>query len=464
MIKDRLTEAIEANLENIKKGDDHIPIGMRGELEVIVKDRNGNVKSYERDHNQVTKLAKMALLHLLAGEIGTVDTDPYSVAEEQETGMRAYALDDSTGTLPTAKSRIANCFVHGNHTTTTNADGQMVSGEPFFFTGSDIQNDTSKSTLLSQVAPFSESFSGNQKINFNFPTKMLFGTGLEDHSVDTISSATYPNDFGTALSPQAILVLNGYAAGFEGGAINTKFFYGCSSAPDDDESIQDYPISQNKRLSNWYSADAFRSRTLQPASTRPITTSPTSDDTALKGAIKNCFIESTSDTDLYNPTTKMAQAPYRGYGHPCFIYAKRSTQGLYNTSENNKEVYYSLNDALGASAYETEVTYTVVMPAQPVASDSISTYYPYNGWVLRQAGLFSDSRYKIRTVPDSDTTLGESKFLGDVNSGNADTSNGAHTWRDSVGGQLLFTRNLSSPFIKTADDEVTFIWHIFITV
>lgn len=463
MIKDRLTEAIEANLENIKKGDDHIPIGMRGELEVIVKDRNGNVKSYERDHNQVTKLAKMALLHLLAGEIGTVDTDPYSVVEENATGMRAYALDDSTGTLPTAKARIANCFVSGNHTTTTNTDGQMVSGEPFFFSGTDIQNDTSKSTHLSQVAPFSESFTGNQKINFNFPTKMLFGTGLEDHSVDTIPT-TYSNDFGTALSPQAILVLNGYAAGFEGGAINSKFFYGCSSAVDEDESLGNYDISQNKRLSNWYSANAYRCRTLQPASTRPITqTNPTSDDTALKGAIKNCFIETTGDTSLYNPTTKMAQAPYRGYGHPCFIYAKRSTQGFY-TTEDNKEVYYSLNDALGASAYETEVTYTVVMPAQPVASDSISTYYPYNGWVLRQAGLFCDSRYKIRTVADDDSTLGESKFLADVNSGIESTSEGAHTWRDSVGGQLLFTRNLSSPFIKTADDEVTFIWHIFITV
>ena len=32
------------------------------------------------------------------------------------------------------------------------------------------------------------------------------------------------------------------------------------------------------------------------------------------------------------------------------------------------------------------------------------------------------------------------------------------------GGMMLVTRNLSSPILKTADDEVTFIWHIFITV
>ena len=66
MIKDKLTEAIEASLNNMKNGDDHVPLNMRGELEVIVKDRDGNVLSYEKGHNQVTNLAKMAIIHLLA--------------------------------------------------------------------------------------------------------------------------------------------------------------------------------------------------------------------------------------------------------------------------------------------------------------------------------------------------------------------------------------------------------------
>lgn len=458
MIKDRLTEAIEANYEKILKGDDHIPIGMRGELEVIVKDRDGNIKSYERDHNQVTKLAKMALLHLLAGEIGTHDSDVYSVPEGTGiNGRRVYAIDN--GEAPSPGTKIVSYFTPENHTTTQNLDGQMVSGLPYFFSGTDVQNNTNKSTKLSQVAPFSEVFDGGKHLSFNFPTKMLFGTGLEDHDLTSVIQ-TYTTDFGTSLSSAAILVLNGYSASYNSGNLSEDFFKGCSS----DTTVSSYDISQDKRLSNWYSADAYRCRTLQPASTNAMKTNPTSDDTALKGAIKNCFIESTSDDSLYNPTTKMAMAPYRGYGYPCFIYATRSTDSFYKNEDGNREVYYGLNDALGSSVYETEVTYTVVMPAQPVASNNIATFYPYNGWVLRQAGLFCDSRYKIRTVPDNDATLGESTFISRIQSSDPGQSNNAHTYRDSVGGQMLFTRNLSSPILKTADDEVTFIWHIFITV
>ena len=447
MIKDKLTEAIEAYSENIKNGDDRIPIGMRGELEVIVKDRDGNVKSYERDHNQVTKLAKMALLHLLAGEIGTVDNNVYSVPEvSSAAGLRAYSLTETSG------AQINSSFNPDNHSSTINLDGVLVSGQPYFYDGDSIQAQGNTSSRLSQTRAYN-----NDSLKFNFPTKMLFGTGLEDNDTTTVEN-TYADDFGTRLSAAAILVLNGYSANYNNGQIGQDFFYGCSST-----TTSGYDVSQRKLLSNWYSADAYRNRTLQPAKVEQMNSSPTSSDTAIKGAIKNCFIEGTGDSALYNPTTKMALAPYRGYGYPCFIYAERSTQSFYNNVEGNTEVHYGINNALGDSAYETEVTYTVVMPVQPVAADTINTFYPYNGWVLRQAGLFCDSRYKLRTVSDDDAALGETTFLNKVNT-NAEQSDSAKTWRDSVGGQMLFTRNLSSPILKTPDDEVTFIWHIFITV
>lgn len=456
MIKDRLTEAIEANYDKIQKGDDYIPIGMRGELEVIVKDRDGNVLSYERDHNQVTKLAKMALLHLLAGEIGA-GNDPavYSVPGIANSGhtadMRTYKITE----LPDYKKEIISSFTPANHTSSKNLDGQLVSGEGYFYSGSEyLSNNVCK---LSQAMPLDID---NQSIKFNFPTKMLFGTGLEAHTTNEIAGL-YSADFGTSLSPAAILTLNGYSS--SGSEIPSSFLDGCST----EINVAGYTPNLAKRLTNWYSANAYRCRTLQPASVDILKTNLTSEITAITGAIKNCFIEQSGGTDddsgLYNPTTKMAQAPYRGFGYPCYIYAKRSTNQFYKDEEGNKETYYGINDALAGSApYETEVTYTVVMPTQPVASDSITTFYPYNGWVIRQAGLFCDSRYVLRSAKE-DSGLTETDFLGKVN-GNQESSDNAHTYRDSIGGQLLFARNLSSPFIKTADQEVTFIWHIFITV
>lgn len=471
MIKDRLTEAIEANYDKIQKGDDHIPIGMRGELEVIVKDRDGNIKSYERDHNQVTKLAKMALLHLLAGEVGTIDSDVYSVPEAQggaghnEAYMRTYKLSEDAGAT---KKQIMSGFKPNNHSAENfeNLDGQLVSGQQYFYDGLAIDN-TSTTTRLSQVYPSAVGAQTGERLQFNFPTKMLFGTGLEEHNYNNVTE-TYKADFGTDVSLSAIAVLNGYSAGTSDLQV---MFKGCSAEADASYDITD-SVTPEKKLSNWYSADPYRCRTLQPASTNQVLTNPTSNDTAIKGAIKNCFIEtSAKDSGLYNPTTKMALAPYRGFGYPCFIYATRNTKSFYHDNEGNREVYYGTNSVLGGDQknYETEVTYTVVMPAQPVASDSISTFYPYNGWVLRQAGLFSDSRYKLRSIDDTIVDpsvvppLSEASFLNGVNGSSTDSEN-AHTYRDSIGGQMLFTRNLSSPILKTADDEVTFIWHIFITV
>lgn len=449
MIKDKIADAVQASLDNMKKGDDYIPLNMRGELEVIVKDREGNIVSYERGHNQVTKLAKMAIIHLLAGEIGVVDSDVFSIEHSGESSdfQRVYSLNDVVNS-----AKIFPRYERSNHTNSSNLDGTLVSGSQFFYDGDEYDNGITY--RLTQVAPYDAS-DHTLKLNFNFPTKMLFGTGVEAYDSDSLNNA-YLTDFGQAISTSAAMRLNGYT--LNPGEISAKFFAGCSSDGGDLDGV-----STQKKLSNWYSNGVYRCRTLQPASSQQMFTTPINTDTSIKGAIKNCYITSTEDTDKYNATTKMAVNDYRGYGYPCFIYAKRSTGSFYNASEGNQEVYYQMNSALGSTPYETEITYTVNMPAQPVNSSSISSFYPYNGWILKQAGLFSDSRFKLRSEDNKEesSVYKEEYFLSQI-AGNE--SDNAKIYRDSVGGQMLFTRNLSSPIMKTADTEVVFVWHIFITV
>lgn len=444
MIKDKLIEAVKDSLNNIKKGDDHIPLNMRGELEVIVKDRDGNVLSYERGHNQVTNLAKMAIIHLLAGEIGVVDSDVFSVPETSGVDFqRTYALGEATS--PFAK--ITSSFTPENHHQTDNLDGQLVSGEQYFYDGSNYVY--SNRNELSQIT--AKDVGGND-IKFNFPTKMLFGTGMEANESSSVITE-YTNEIGGSLGIATICRLNGYPVDTQ---LPQTFLYGCSYAADD-------VANSNTKLSNWYSNSKFRCRTLQPATPDPIRgTTPSSSDTSIKGAIKNCFITTTSDSDKYNGTTKMAQPEYRGYGYPCFIYAKRSTDNFYVKGDGNHEVHYEMNDALGATPYETELTYTVDMPPQPINSTEVTTFYPYNGWILKQAGLFSDSRFRLRSEDNSTTSeYSEASLLSKTNGSESDD---VKSYRDSVGGQMLFTRNLSSPILKTPDNEVTFHWHIFITI
>ena len=444
MIKDKLTEAIKTSLENIKNGDEHIPLNMRGELEVIVRDRDGNVISYERGHNQVTNLAKMTIIHLLAGEIGVVDGPIYSTLNSHSNSLRGLSLSEGTP--------IVQSFTPGNHTVSTNADGQLVSEMQYFYDGSSVLDEGSGRNLLSQVMP---TVVGGNNVVFNFPTKMLFGTGLEAANADDMSSS-YQSDFDTSITSSSIYRLNGWATD---PASSDPVFENVNITTDDDAA------KTAEKLTNWYSNSAYRCRTFQPASTNPIQADPNATDVSIKGAIKNSYITSTSDTGKYNPTTKMAYPTYRGMGYPCFIYARRSTNSFYNPDEGNAETHYQMNSVLGTNPYETQLTYSVIMPAQPVNSTDVSTFYPYNGWILRQAGLFCDARYKLRSeeVGDGRQEYKETSFVDKVN-GDATDSDSAKTYRDSVCGQMLFTRNLSSPILKTADTQVEFKWHIFVTI
>ena len=449
MIKDKLTEAVEAGLKSIKNGDDHIPLNMRGELEVIVKDREGNVLSYERGHNQVTDLAKMAIIHLLAGEIGVMDSDIYSIPEIDNVGsslQRTYSLTEPTSG---GFAQIFPDFTPENHTLTTNLDGQLVSGESYFYLGSTYE--ASGVNQLSQVTPMD--ITGNS-LKFNFPTKMLFGTGMEAYDASTMT-AEYAREIGGTgeeVSTTTVLRLNGVT---NTSSVPNTFFTGCNV-----KNTSVAPI--NTKLTNWYSNSKFRCRTLQPSTPDKLASSPSTTTTSIRGAIKNCFITSTADTLKYNSQTKMAEPDFRGYGYPCFIYAKRSTTRFYVEGNGNHETHYEMNAALGSVPYETELTYTVDMPAQPTNSGEITAFYPYNGWILKQAGLFSDSRFKIRSKDsDPNSSYSEAHLLSESNGSNSDN---VKSYRDSVGGQMLFTRNLSSPILKTPDNEITFHWHIFITI
>ena len=63
-----LKNAILKSYNNLMKENDNIPVGVRGELEVIVKDCNGNIISYDKDHNEITDWMKHSIIQLLAGD------------------------------------------------------------------------------------------------------------------------------------------------------------------------------------------------------------------------------------------------------------------------------------------------------------------------------------------------------------------------------------------------------------
>jgi len=431
MIKTKLINALARSLDRIRHEDDKLPISMRGELEVIVKDREGNVLSYERGHNQVTDLAKMEIIHLLAGEIFTEDAPIYSVAASSDSD---YKLFSSTGTVKVKQTVTSDSTTPVNvHSTTLNSDGTLVSGQQYFFDGRYLIPSGTTGIFLNQYNDI------NNAHTYSSPMKMLFGTGMEAHATGDIANV-YSDKDGAAVSNNLINKVNGFSAD---GTLNTAFM----------TNLRENQTYNPPFLTNYYSGDSFRSRTLQPTTTTPLTEQITSAHSAIDGAIKNCYITSTSDSAKYDAGSRMATGVYRGFGYPSFIYAQRKTDSFYDPT-SDEYVHYNLDTDI-SSKYETELVYVVNMPTQPVNVEDISSFYPYNGWILKQAGLFSDSRYMLRSRGDT-VTLYDGITGANIASGNNPY------YVNSAAGTLLFKRNLSSPILKTPDISITFAWHVYI--
>ena len=124
---------------------------------------------------------------------------------------------------------------------------------------------------------------------------------------------------------------------------------------------------------------------------------------------------------------KLLQQKYRGIGEPCFIYFDKGEKyncfyggsSIYVNGENNNEV--------------NKITFHIEMPSQHG-----SEYYPYNGYTLRQVGLFNDS------------------FLRDGNGGVNDTFKKLMPY-----GTMLAIKSIS-PFVKSSSVSMDITWTLTI--
>jgi hypothetical protein len=207
-----------------------------------------------------------------------------------------------------------------------------------------------------------------------FPTKMLFGTGFEYPSYTSM-----PTDFQT-IYPSATWswVNNG-------------------------NDFNDY--------SNNFGSlgdTIVHCRTMNDIYSTTLTTPIILDtDLGISGAIKNGLYESLQgDSALYGKIESIggnyfSTKPYWGIGRPSFIYCKRETRFFQAGSEASLD--FDVN-------VENKVTYSVTLPEQ--TGTNAGVIYPYNGFVLKVAGLFCDSRFFLRnTVPVSTATSDDSGLM-----------------------------------------------------
>jgi hypothetical protein len=130
---------------------------------------------------------------------------------------------------------------------------------------------------------------------------------------------------------------------------------------------------------------------------------------------------------------------YWGVGKPCFIYARREARFYQSGSEIGLDFDTSM---------ENKITYTVTLPEQTGTNAGI--FYPYNGFILKVAGLFADARFFLRnTIPASDAqsddaSLQEFKNFTKMPQG------------------ILIAKRYISPITKSHDVSVTARWTLYL--
>ena len=287
-----------------------------------------------------------------------------------------------------------------------NNDGTEVSNEQhftsFYFPGTMgwwSKGDSNIPSASSYIYPY-------------FPTKVLFGTGFEYPSY-----ASMPADFQTVY-PSAI-----WSWTNNGSAFND---YSASWGPVGDS------ISKCKTMNDIYSTTL----------TTPVITDA---DLGVPGAIKSGLYESLQgDSVLYGKIESIggnyfSQKPYWGIGHPAFVYCKRETRFYQAGSEVSLD--FDVN-------VENKVTYSATLPEQ--TGTNAGVFYPYNGFVLKVAGLFCDSRFFLRnTVPVSTATSDDAALMEYKN-------------YIKMPHGIMVAKRYIAPITKSHDVSITCRWTLYI--
>ncbi|MFW6281426.1 MAG: hypothetical protein ACOC1O_01355 [bacterium] len=398
-----------------------------GHVEVIAE-RNGEIVHYDEGYNTVTVWGKHLTMHLLSGESwsshGTVGTDP-----EVDKIFSSRSIDPLDHDTETPGSE-------------TNADGTLISGEQYFSNNDPYYNVANSEHLMRTKA--TTNLTNNPDIGVDstdgfiyskFPTKILLGTGIEFQNWAEIDSAGLTGggsgkyDEGNLWSEELFdtYLVDGYDPGT--GSIPQLFenYYSNTFNP----VFSETPITDATRR-------IVRARTVNDLFTGEITTAPSEWSYGISGAIKDATIKNfgelaTKTTDDGNGNF-FADGSYRGIGHPSFIYPKRELRYYQNGAE------VALDNGLVSETenLETRLTYTVILPDQPNGE-----FYPYNGYTLKEAGLFADARFNIDNAPSNSADIYEAHY------------------QNMPTGILWAKRNIA-PVYKSHDTKITLKWTIYL--
>lgn len=350
----------------------------------VHKDGTKELVYHDTGDNVVTEWMRHAIISMLGG---------YIFSETGNKQEEYYSL------LNTAKA------CNGK-----NIDGYIVNGKQFL--------DTEARNNISNNAQ-----SVNAKnVYAMYPTKVLFGTGKEYSDFDTLSAEN--SVVNQSWYNSIVAEYGGIQAAkqnFDNNInLKTNKFSGT--------------IANNKHSG---SGSIIPCRTVNdPDSTSTIvqSSSTMARNYNVVGAVKTIYTGENNEVleETITDPGLLLKNVNRGVGRPCFIYFTQHN----NWASQSSEIALSKDSS---SDYLNKITFKIEMPSQ--TNENIGQYYPYNGYTIKQIGLYNDALLD--------------------NSGNGSSEADEYGMSNMPCGMLLALKNITS-FAKTDDNELTMTWTLTI--
>jgi len=385
MLKDNIVKSF--NIQKLDK--DYMEFDFRGELDVKAY-KDGQLFYHDGGDNTITTWAKHAMIHALTGDVYT----PFGTLGN----CIPYRVGDTNARYSNTQNHSSSSYY--------NVDGNCISNRQYWWDSAD---------LATYSPPWSSPNSSDPAIAtllYNIlPTKMLFGTGRESNLWANLStneqSTLTAQSWNQSLFDTGITATTGNNNYYSGTLTNVSTYGSFSGA-----------------------GTITNSRTFIDPVTAKIVGTPDPGEFGVQGAIKDSV---PTPGSVGGSITKANT----GIGCPNFMYFQKDFTNKWASSSS--EIYVSTNTG---DNYEHKITYSLTMPSQ---TGTYSTwYYPFNGFTMKVAGLFSDSRLVMgNTTP----------------SGISDPAYYPYT---NMPGGILFAKRYITPIFKDAGTQITVQWTIFL--
>lgn len=413
MLKDTLNKVFKKEKKDIVAksiADGYVDIKVYKQLE----DGKEKLVYHDTGDNVVTNWMRSAILQMLSG--------------------KAFVADDNlpSSTRPsTGKNETYNVLkpLSSDFDTTGNKGAYILNGEQYLTKEDDFEGKYGFGIYANGSGMTGE------YIYPVFPTKVLFGTGKEYNSWETLKAEHEVSD------------PNWYAEMLE--------LYGEGEGEAKAKANWVNALNNSENAAGKYNANAVSSFvgnedvhtgegellagiTVNDPNTGFANDNNTNDFAnyySVIGPVKTCHIDMTdeqamsSEVGILETTIeasgRLITGKYRGAGKPAFIYFDKST----TTTDINLKADTSIK-------YNNKIEYRIEMPSQGAGTGNNGAYYPYNGWQLKQIGLYNDAILPAVNSNDKERNLMPS-------------------------GTLLAIKNIS-PFTKTGDEKVVLTWTLTI--